>query len=68
MNEFEKLIERRSEAIRELHLTAFPVTLGAGRKLFGDRPDKPDWKLTRATTCGEGVLVTIFERDRTRTS
>jgi dihydrofolate reductase len=56
------------DLVDELHLMTTPVILGTGRKLFGEMPDKLDWKLTSATSYGEGVLVTILERDRGRRS
>lgn len=56
------------DLVDELHLMTFPVVLGTGRKLFGETPDKLDWKLVSTTTYGEGVLVTVFERDRDRRS
>ncbi|HEX5540354.1 MAG TPA: dihydrofolate reductase family protein [Micromonospora sp.] len=52
------------DLVDELHLMMFPVLLGAGRRLFGEAPDKSAWKLTDSMTVGEGVLVTILERAR----
>jgi dihydrofolate reductase len=48
--------------VDELHLMIFPVLLGAGRKLFGETPDKSTWTLTESLTVGEGVLITVFQR------
>jgi dihydrofolate reductase len=52
------------DLVDELHLMTFPVILGTGRRLFGDTPDKSAWKLTRATTVGAGVLITVLQRAR----
>ncbi len=53
-----------ADLVDELHLMTFPVILGTGRKLFTETPDKTTWRLTRSQTVGEGVLITIFERNR----
>jgi dihydrofolate reductase len=52
------------DLVDELHLMTFPVLLGTGRRLFGETPDRSAWKLTEATTVGEGVLITVFQRAR----
>lgn len=52
------------DLVDELHLMTFPVTLGYGRTLWGQTPDKSAWHLTDATPYGEGVLVTIYQRRR----
>lgn len=53
-----------ADLVDELHLMTFPVTLGYGRILWGETPDKSAWNLTEATTYGDGVLVTIYQRRR----
>lgn len=52
------------DLVDEIHLMAFPVILGYGRKLWAHMPDKTVWELTEATTYGDGVLVTIYQRTR----
>jgi dihydrofolate reductase len=52
------------DLVDELHLMTFPVVLGTGRRLFGETPDKSAWRLTEATTVGDGVLITILQRAR----
>lgn len=52
------------DLVDEIHLMAFPLILGHGRRLWADTPDKTAWKLTEATTYGDGVLVTIHHRHR----
>lgn len=54
----------RKDLVDAIHLMTFPVVLGIGRRLFGDQPDRTEWRLTRADTVGEGVLITTFERRR----
>lgn len=52
------------DLVDEVHLMTFPVILGYGRRLWGETPDKSAWSLTEATTYGDGVLVTIYQRRR----
>lgn len=50
------------DLVDEIHLMSFPVILGHGRTLWAATPDKTAWKLTDATTYGDGVLVTSYQR------
>lgn len=52
------------DLVDELHLMTYPVLLGYGRRLFGETTDRTRWRLTESGTVGEGVLITLFERDR----
>jgi dihydrofolate reductase len=53
------------DLVDELHLMVFPVILGTGRRLFGETPEKTDWRLTEARPVGpDGVLVLVYERAR----
>jgi dihydrofolate reductase len=54
-----------ADLVDEIHLMTFPVLLGTGRRLFGETPAKTRWKLTRSETFGEGIPVTIYQRDLT---
>jgi dihydrofolate reductase len=54
-----------ADLVDEIHLMTFPVILGTGRRLFGDTPEKTNWKLTRSVTVGEGIPVTVYQRDLT---
>ncbi|TDC48866.1 dihydrofolate reductase [Jiangella ureilytica] len=58
----QELLER--DLVDGLHLMTYPVLLGHGRKLFGETPDRTRWRLTESRPVGEGVLITLFERDR----
>ncbi|MEU8803738.1 dihydrofolate reductase family protein [Spirillospora sp. NPDC048819] len=50
------------DLVDEIHLMSFPVILGHGRTLWAKTPDKTAWNLTEATTYGDGVLVTVYQR------
>ena len=53
------------DLVDELDLMVFPVILGTGRRLFGETPEKSDWRLTESKPVGpDGVLVLIYERAR----
>ncbi len=52
------------DLVDEIHLMSIPVILGYGRTLWASTPDKSVWKLTEATTYGDGVLVTAYQRNR----
>ena len=52
-----------ADLVDEIHLMTFPVILGTGRRLFGEMPDKSRWRLTRSETFGEGIPVTVYQRD-----
>jgi len=48
--------------VDQLNLMTFPVVLGTGRKLFGEMPEKRDWKLRDLRTVGsDGVSVQVYE-------
>ncbi|MFP3467431.1 dihydrofolate reductase family protein [Leifsonia sp. SIMBA_070] len=52
------------DLVDEIHLMAFPLILGHGRRLWTDTPDKTRWSLDEATVYGDGVLVTVHRRVR----
>lgn len=54
----------RNDLVDAIHLMIFPVVLGTGRRLFGEQPDKTSWKLMRADSVGEGVMIATFEHAR----
>jgi dihydrofolate reductase len=53
-----------NDLVDEIHLMTFPIVLGTGRRLFGETTDASRWKLTGSRTVGEGILITIFQRDQ----
>jgi dihydrofolate reductase len=56
-----------NDLVDQVNLMVFPVVLGTGRKLFGETPDKLDFKLADSTTVGpDGVIVLVYERARDR--
>jgi dihydrofolate reductase len=44
----------------ELHLFVYPVTRGAGPRLFPDNPPT-EWSLTHSTTYDNGVLYLVYQ-------
>ncbi len=48
--------------VDELRLWTFPVTVGAGRKLFSDSPARQSWQLTASAVTPNGVHMTIHKR------
>jgi dihydrofolate reductase len=57
------LLER--DLVDELRLMVFPVTLGRGKRLFGDTGGKKPMKLTSSKTVGDGVAILVYEPVRT---
>ncbi|HEY0811772.1 MAG TPA: dihydrofolate reductase family protein [Pseudonocardia sp.] len=52
------------DLVDELRLTVFPVTVGAGERLFGETGDKRPLRLVHAKTVGNGLAHLTYERDR----
>ncbi|WP_405070368.1 dihydrofolate reductase family protein [Kribbella sp. NBC_01510] len=52
-----------ADLVDEIHLMTFPVILGTGRHLFAEGPQKTKWNLTQSKTFGEGIPVTVYQRD-----
>lgn len=50
------------DLVDELWLKIFPVTLGAGKRLFGDGTIPAALKLTHSKVSPEGVIVANYER------
>ena len=50
------------DLVDELHLMTFPVVLGAGKKLFGDAPDKKRFTVVDTKRLGDGVVLTQYGR------
>jgi dihydrofolate reductase len=47
--------------VDELHLMLFPVVLGSGKRLFGERErEKQWWELVESRTVGKGVLILVY--------
>jgi dihydrofolate reductase len=52
------------DLIDELRLKVFPVTLGAGQRLFAPTSDKRAMRLTDSRTIDDGIASLIYERVR----
>jgi len=51
-----------NDLVDELWLKIFPVTLGAGKRLFGDGTRRAAFKVVKSTTSPSGVIVASYER------
>jgi dihydrofolate reductase len=47
--------------VDELRLMVFPVTLGSGKRLFGDTSAKKPLRLADSKTVGDGVAILVYE-------
>ena len=50
------------DLVDELRLLVYPVTLGAGKRLFGAGARPAAFRLTRSVAASSGVLVATYER------
>jgi len=53
----------KNDLVDELWLKIFPVTLGGGKRLFGEGTSPAAFKVTKSTTSASGVIVASFRRD-----
>ena len=49
-----------NDLVDELRQMVFPVVLGGGKRLFGERSDKKQLQLAEARTVGEGISILIY--------
>jgi dihydrofolate reductase len=56
------LLER--DLVDELRLMIFPVTLGSGKRLFGETNDKKPLRLVDSKVVGDGVAILTYEPGR----
>jgi dihydrofolate reductase len=52
----------KADLVDELWLKMFPITLGAGKRLFGEGNIPAAFKLTRSETTPSGVIFADYER------
>jgi len=52
----------KNDLIDDLWLKIFPVTLGAGKRLFGDGTVPAAFRLSACTTSPSGVIIASYER------
>jgi dihydrofolate reductase len=50
------------DLVDELRLMVFPVVLGSGKRLFGERAEKLPLKLADTKTVGDGIAILTYER------
>jgi dihydrofolate reductase len=53
----------KNDLVDELWLKFFPVTLGKGKRLFGDGTSPAAFKLTSSSTTPSGVIIANYVRD-----
>jgi dihydrofolate reductase len=51
-----------ADLVDELRLIVFPVTLGSGKRLFGEGTLPRGWRLTSSTATPTGALIATYER------
>ena len=56
----EALLER--DLVDELRLMVFPIVLGSGERLFGERNEPRKLSLRDSRAVGDGVLILVYER------
>lgn len=52
-----------AELVDELRLLIFPLTLGPGKRLFGEGTRPAAFRLTRSVVASSGVIIATYERD-----
>jgi len=52
----------KEELVDELRLIVFPVTLGQGKRLFGEGTSPRTWRLTSSKASSTGALICTYQR------
>jgi len=53
----------KNDLVDELWLKMFPVTLGEGKRLFGEGTSAASFKVVKSTTSPSGVIVASYRRE-----
>ena len=53
----------KNDLVDEFWLKIFPVTIGAGKRLFGDGTIPVSFKLTESQSSPQGILIATYVRD-----
>jgi len=53
----------KNDLVDELWLKMFPVTLGEGKRLFGEGTSPASFKVVKSTTSPSGVIVASYRRE-----
>jgi dihydrofolate reductase len=56
----QELIE--NDLVDQITLMIFPVILGTGNKVFEEKPERRDLRLSESKVVGDGVVVLMYER------
>jgi dihydrofolate reductase len=48
------------DLVDELRLLVYPVIVGAGKRLFGETPDKTNLRLVETKTFGDGIHLLVY--------
>jgi RibD C-terminal domain len=56
-----------SDLVDQINLMIFAVILGTGKKVFEEKSERRNLKLTESKVVGNGVVVLIYERARVAT-
>ena len=51
-----------NDLVDELRVIVFPVTVGSGKRLFGDGTIPRSWQLTASSATSKGALIATYQR------
>lgn len=53
----------KHDLVDAMHILIFPVTVGNGKRLFGEGTNPSAFKLVKSQIAGTGVIIATYERD-----
>jgi len=53
-----------SDLVDQINLMVFPVILGTGKKVFEEKSERRNLRLSESKVVGDGVVILIYERAR----